>query len=60
MNNIIFTCQLTLFPSYLPVAGEKASKDPPSVREGSRKQFASKPVLARPSGSKTITVEQSI
>ena len=49
INTMIFTCQLKLFPVYLPVPDEKTSKDPPSVREGSRKLLAPKPVLARPS-----------
>ena len=41
---MIFTCQFDFFPSYLPLAEENTSKDPPSGSEGSRN-----PVLARPS-----------
>ena len=49
INTMIFTCQLKLFPFYVPVPDEKTSNDPASGSEGSRKLFASKPVLARPS-----------
>ena len=41
---MIFTCQFNFFPSYLPLAEENTSKDPPSGSEELRK-----PVLARPS-----------